>query len=176
MGGEIAAIGIIDPYIMVVIIVAITVNEHDGDLALLHLLIEAVRVHPNDNDPIQIPLLGQGQIALVGIGSRDEDMVTILARVVLDAAQHFAVKAILKHQPVSRLRLGNDHPDELGVLGRAAQRPRGDVGGVAQPLDGLLYPLARLLGNRSFPAQHIGDCRTGDTRLPGDILHGNAVR
>ena len=73
---------------MVIVVIAIAVDQYDRDPALLHLLVEGIRIHDDDNDPVQIALLCQGQIALVGIRSRDDHMVAFLSGAQFNASQY----------------------------------------------------------------------------------------
>lgn len=136
--GEIAAVGVVDAHIVVVVVVAVAVDEHDGYLALLHLLIELVRVHADDDDAVQVALLGQGEIALVRVRGGDEHVEAALPGAELDAAEDLAVKLVLEHQPALALRLRHDDADELAVVARAGERARGHVRRVAE----VLYRLA----------------------------------
>ena len=119
-GCQIAAVGIVDTDIVVIMVVAVAVNQHDGNLRFLHLLIEVVGVHANDDDAIQIALLSKGQITLVCVSCGNQNVIPLLASIILDASQDLAVEAILEHQPVTGFCLGDNHADQLGVAHRKA--------------------------------------------------------
>ena len=175
LGRQIAAVSIVDAYIMVIVVIAIAVDQYDRDPALLHLLVEGIRIHADDNDPVQIALLCQGQIALVGIRSRDDHMVAFLSGAQFNASQYLRVKLVLKHESASSLGLRDHYADQPGILSGAAQGTGCHVWCITQPLDGLLDPPACLLGNRALPAQCIRDGRAGDASLFGDIPHGDPI-
>ena len=44
---------------MVIVVIAIAVDQYDRDPALLHLLVEGIRIHADDNDPVQIALFAR---------------------------------------------------------------------------------------------------------------------
>ena len=113
--GQIAAIGVVDPNIMVVMVITIAVNQDNGNLCFFHLLVECVGIHADDNDAIQVPLLSQGEIALVRVCCGNENVVALLAGIVLDAAQYFTVEAVLEHQTFAGFRLRNNDANQLGI-------------------------------------------------------------
>ena len=172
---EVAAVGVVYADVVVVVVVAVAVDEHYGYLALLHLLVKLVGVHAYDDYPVEVALLRERQVALVRVRGGDEDMVAALAGAELDAAEYLAVKLVLEHEPPLALGLGHDDAYELAVVARAGERARGHIRRIAQLLYRLLHALARLVGYRPLAAYGVADRRRGDPRRLGDVLHCDSL-
>ena len=95
-------------------------------------------------------------------------MVAALAGVIFDAAEHLAVKAVLEHQPVARLRLGDDHAYEHRVP--AAQPAGREVGDVVELLYGLAHAALCVLGDGALAVEDIGNGGRGHARPARDVL------
>ena len=114
-GGKVTAVSVINTDIVIIVIVAVAVDQDNRDLRFLHFLIEFVRVHTDHDDAIQVSLLGQRQIAFIGIRRGNQNVIALLAGIVFDTAQNLTVKAVLKHQPVTGFCLRNHNANQLGI-------------------------------------------------------------
>ncbi|MPM46566.1 hypothetical protein SDC9_93270 [bioreactor metagenome] len=97
-----------------VILVAVAVHQHHGNLRLAVLGDVGRRVHANDNDAVERAVFGNADVAFLGVDPGDEDMEGCLARFVLHHAQKIAVKRVAEHEVLAGFRLRNHHADELG--------------------------------------------------------------
>ena len=69
-------------------VAAVAIDQDDRHLRLFHLLVKFVRIHTDYNDSIQIPLLGNRQIALICVRCRNQTMIADQAGTVFNAAEN----------------------------------------------------------------------------------------
>ena len=169
-GGQVAAVSVVDAHVVVIVVVAVAVDQDDRDLGLFHLAVKFIGVHADDDDAVQIALLRQGQVALAHVGGRDDDVVTVLPGVQLDAAQDLAVKIVLEHEPAARLGLGDHDPDEPGAALGHGEGAGGEIGHIAQFVDCGQHTALGLPGDGFFIVEHVRNCGRGDARPGGDVF------
>ena len=75
-------------------VAAVAIDQDDRNLRLFHLLVKFVRIHTDYNDSIQIPLLGQRQIAFICVRCRNQNMIAAQTGIVFNAAENFTVKTV----------------------------------------------------------------------------------
>ena len=97
----------------------------------------------------------------VVLGGGHDELVALLARRVGDGGEGGG-RAVAE--------LGHEQ-DPHGPTAPGRQRPCGEVGAVAQALDGVIDACARLGAHRGVVVQHTGDRLLGDTRLTSHIAH-----
>jgi len=120
-GGKVAAIGIVNANAVKIVVVAIAVDQHNGDLRRFHLLIKLVGVHADHNNAVKVAFLRECQVTFIDIGGRNNYVVALPARIIFNAAHNFTVKAVLQHQAAAGLGLWHHDADQLGIAaGQAA--------------------------------------------------------
>ena len=167
-GGKIASVSIINADVVIIMVIAVAINQDNGNLGFLHLLIKIIGVHTNDNNAIQIAFFCKGQVALVGIRCGNQNVVSLLPGVILNAAKDFTIKAVLEHQAVARFCLGNHNADQLGIP--HTQAPGIQIRHIVKRFDGFHHPAFGLFRNGTLTAKGIRNCCRRNARQLGHIL------
>ena len=137
-------------------VAAVAIDQDDRNLRLFHLLVKFVRIHTDYNDSIQIPLLGQRQIAFICVRCRNQNMIAAQTCVIFNAAENFTVKTVLEHQTLAGLRLWNNDANEFGIPHRQAACIQ--IRYIIQFFDCLHDAGFCFFRDRAFPIQDIGYC------------------